>query len=438
MPVKKRSVTRRILVFLAVVAVIGGVATWGVLHVSKAATTTAIAPKADLPTTRVKRGRVTISVAARGELQGGNSETLVAPMAGVDTLTITKLREPGELVAAGDTVVEFDTTQQEYNLREAQADQAEAEQQVIQAQATRDSTQEETQQAYRQTQSDLKLAELEVRRNPLLPAIVARQNDLAVEAARNRLHQAEQDLINKKANAEAGIAIQDAALNKAKVTVTSNQKMIESMTLKAKSGGYVNILPNTFSAGIIFWGMQLLPFQLGDTARPGMAVAQIPDMKNWEVSANVGELDRGHLSQGQKVNVTVVALAGKSFAGHVKSIGGTAGNPWDRHFETRIGLDQPGPELRPGMTSNLVITVETLDNVIWVPSQALFDSDGRNFVYLETPRGFMPHDVTLIRRSESQAVLKGINEGEVVAMSNPDAQNKSGTQQQGAMNALQK
>lgn len=277
----KRRATKRILISLTLLALIGAGA-YAALHISKAAATT-IAAKPDLPTTRVKKGKVTITVSARGELQGGNSETLVAPMAGVDTLTITKLREPGELVAAGDTVIEFDTTQQEYNLREAQADQAEAEQQVIQAEATRDSTLEETQMAFLQAQSDLKSAELECRRNPLLPAIVAKQNDLAVDAAKNRLHQAQQDLINKKANAEAGIVIQQAALNKAKVTVASNQRIIESMTLKAKSGGYVNILPNTFSAGIIFWGMQLLPFQLGDTARPGMAVAQIPDMKNWEV-----------------------------------------------------------------------------------------------------------------------------------------------------------
>jgi HlyD family secretion protein len=432
----KRRALKRILVSLTLLAALGA-GTYAALHVSKAAATT-IAAKPDIPTTRVKKGQVTVTVSARGELQGGNSETLVAPMAGVDTLTITKLREPGELVAAGDTVIEFDTTQQEYNLREAQADQAEAEQQVIQAEATSESTQEETQMAYLQAQSDLKSAELECRRNPLLPAIVAKQNDLAVDAAKNHLHQAEQDLINKKANAVAGIDIQQAALNKAKVTVASNQKIIESMTLKAKTGGYVNVLPNTFSSGIIFWGMQLLPFQLGDTARPGMAVAQIPDMKNWEVSANVGELDRGHLSQGQKVNVTVVALAGKSFSGHVKNIGGTTGSQWDRHFEARIALDQPGPELRPGMTSNLVITVETIENATWVPSQALFDSDGRNFVYLQTPRGFMPHDVTLVRSSESQAVLKGVNEGDVVAMSNPDQQTKPAAQQQGAMGALQK
>ncbi len=56
----------------------------------------------------------------------------------------------------------------------------------------------------------------------------------------------------------------------------------------------------------------------------------------------------------------------------------------------------------------------------------------------QTPHGFMPHDVTLVRSSESQAVLKGVNEGDVVAMSNPDQQTKSATQQQGAMGALQK
>ena len=41
------------------------------------------------PTTRVKRGQVAIAVAARGELQGGNSEMLVAPMTGGDTMAIT-------------------------------------------------------------------------------------------------------------------------------------------------------------------------------------------------------------------------------------------------------------------------------------------------------------------------------------------------------------
>jgi hypothetical protein len=428
---KKRIIA---LLFTLIAIAAAGVAGWGALHASKAIATTS-SSGSEIPTTRVKRGRVTITVSARGELQGGNSEMLVAPMAGVDTMAIMSLRDPGELVNAGDVVVEFDTTQQEFNLREAQADQLEAEQQVIQAKATSEATQEEARYQLESTKSDLKLAQLEVRRNPLLAPILAKQNDLAVEAAQNRLHQAEQDMINKKANAEAGIAIQDAALNKAKVASQTAQRMIDSMTLKAKTTGYCNIQPNT--SGNIFWGAPLPALQIGDTVRAGMAVVQIPDMKNWEVSANIGELDQGHLSAGQKVSIAIVALAGKSYAGHVKTMGGTTGAPWDRHFEARIALDETGPDLRPGMSSNIVITSEVLDNVIWVPSQALFESDGRSFVYLQTPSGFTPRDVKLVRRSESQAVLTGLNEGDSVAMSNPTQQNnQAGKQQQGALKAL--
>ncbi len=423
---------RRLLVLAAVLAVLAAIA-WGAIRV--VARVTASTAGVELPTTRVKRGRVTISVAARGELQGGNSEMLTAPQVGGSSVAITYLREPGELVEAGDVVVELDTTQQEYNLREAEADLAEAEQQVIKAQADSQASDEETRYQVESTTADVKLAELEVRKNPLLAAIVARQNDLALDAARNRQHQAEQDFNNKKATTAAGIAIQQAVQNKAKVAMATAQSIIDSMTLKAKTSGYVNILQN--SGMILYWGMQLLPYQLGDNVNAGMAVAQIPDLKSWEVSANVGELDRGHLTAGQKVSVAVVALAGKSFAGHVKNIGGTVGSPWDRHFECRIALDQPSPQLRPGMTSNLVITVDTLDNVTWVPSQALFESDGRTFVYLKTASGFMPHDVTLVRRSESQVVLTGISEGDTVAMSNPDQQSKSAAAPPSAMKALQ-
>src|SRR5262249_1486697 len=152
------------------------------------------------------------------------------------------------------------------------------------------------------------------------------------------------------------------------------------------------------------------------------------------------ELDRGHLNPGQKVTVRVVALAGKEYVGRIKSLGGTSGPPWDRRFECRITLESGSPELRPGMSSNLVITVETLDKVLWVPFQALFESDGRSYVYRKTSNGFLPHDVKLVRRGESQVVLEGINENDLVAMSNPDQTSKPAApgQQNGAMKALQK
>jgi hypothetical protein len=426
----------RTILFAGLLAVLGALA-WGAMRLVKAAGTTA---SVEVPTTKVRRGRVSISVAARGELQGGNSEMIVVPPLGADSTAVTSLRSPGELVKQGDVVVEFDTTLQEYTLREAEADLAEADQQVIQAQATADSGDEQNRFAVLQAQSDVKMAELNVRSNPVLPAIQARENDIALEAARKRLRQAEQNLSNKNDSSVATVNMQKANQNKAQVTADMIRQIMDNMTVKAKSSGYVNLQPNTRGLMIYYVGMNFPSVQLGDTVYSGMPIAQILDLQNWEVSAHIGELDRGHLSEGQKVSVALVALPGKSFQGHVKTLGGTSGPPWNRVFDCRIGLDQASPEMRPGLTSNMVITTDTLENVTWIPSQALFENGGKTFVYQRTAQGFAPHDVTLVSRSESQAVLSGVKEGEVVAMSNPEQQNKAPAagQQNSAMKALQK
>jgi len=347
---------------------------------------------------------------------------LAAPMVGGSDMGITFLREPGELVHPGDDIVRLDTTEQEFKLREAEADLAEAEQHVIQSQADAEASEEEDRYQSLSAATQVKLAELDMRRNPLLASIAAKQNELALEAAKEHQRQLEEDISNRRSTGTAGIAIQEAARTKARAQAETARRNIASMTLRASTTGYVNVQQN--ATGVLFQGMQVPAFQLGDTVRAGMAVVQIPDLSSWEMVSTINELDRGHLAVGQKVDFTVVALPGKKFQGHVKIVGGTTGPSWDRRFDLRIAVDHPIPEFRPGMSTLMVITEEVLPNVLWVPSQALFETNGRAFVYQETPQGFVTHDVSLVRRGESQAVVTGIEEGQLVAMSNPDQQNK--------------
>jgi HlyD family secretion protein len=401
---------------------------WGGSRLMKAVSPASVST---LPVTRVKRGDVTITVTAKGELSGGHTEMLSAPMTGGGDMAITYLREPGEQIAAGDVVVKFDTTEQEYKLKEAEADLAEAEQQVIQTQADNSAKEEETRYSLLQAKTDVRTAELETRRNPILADIVARENTLALEAAKDHLRQLEHDAANRQATSAAAVAIQEASRNKAKVQAQTARQNIDNMVLKAKAGGYVNVMLNT-NCNFCMFGMLFPALQVGDTVNAGMVVAQIPDLRNWEVTASIGELDRGHLSVDQKVKVAIVALPGSSFSGVVKEIGGTIGAFWNRHFDCKISLEQVAPGMRPGMSSNIVITTGTLPNSLWVPSQALFESDSRTFVYLQTPSGFTPRDVKLVRRSESQVVLTGLQEGQKVALANPElehqtAQTKSGS-----------
>jgi hypothetical protein len=86
------------------------------------------------------------------------------------------------------------------------------------------------------------------------------------------------------------------------------------------------------------------------------------------------------------------------------------------------------------MSARILITTETLKNALWLPAQALFESDGRTFVYLRSGRSFAQKDVQLVRRSESKVVVTGLKEGDEVSLASPDQQ-EAGSKKGGAANA---
>jgi HlyD family secretion protein len=398
--------------------------------------------KVEVPVTHVRRGDVTLTVTAKGALQGGNSKMLLAPSTGNPQLTLTALRRSGEPVEKDEVIAEFDTTEELYKQREAEADLAEAGQAVLQATQESLAKEEELEYELIKARSDVKLAELETRRNPLLAGITAKQNDLTLADAKERLQRIEHDYPERKVAATASVAVQEAARKKAEIQAATARSNIEKMTLKAPAAGYVNIEKNT-NSNFFFAGMQFPLFQVGDQVRAGMAVAQIPDMDSWEATAQIAESDRGHLAVGQVAEVRVVALPGRVFRAKVVDLGGTTGPPWNRRFECKLSLLAAAPELRPGMSAEILISTDTLKNVLWVPAQAVFERGGQSFVYIAAVQGFQAREVKLVRRSESQVVVEGVKEGERVALANPEeresgAMGGSGGGSGGAMKAMGK
>lgn len=423
---------KKIIVLVIILGVLAA-AGWGGLRLYRAVNP----PETiSIPTAAVHRGDVSFDAYAKGELMGGNSEMLMVPMVAASSLVVTALRESGELVKEGDVVAQIDTTEQEFNLKEAEADMAEADQQVIQAQANAEAAAEDARLALIQARGELKQAELLNRANETKSRIEARQNEMSLEAARERLATLEKDLPDRIATAKAGIAIQMATQMKAKMVTEMARRNIQSMTLKAKTSGYVARQPNT--GGIMFYGTSVPTVQVGDTVRAGLPLVQIPDMRDWVVSARMSELDRAHIAVGQKAIITVVALPGRTFTGRVLDIGGVSGGAYDRYFQCRIAFDKPVPELRPGMSARAVITTEVMKNVLWIRSQALFDSGGRKFVYVKSGESFSPVDVKLVQRSESQAVIEGLKEGQLVALASPDQMKQQVTPASGALQAIPK
>jgi hypothetical protein len=77
--------------------------------------------------------------------------------------------------------------------------------------------------------------------------------------------------------------------------------------------------------------------------------------------------------------------------------------------------------LRPGLLADAEVIVENLDNVVYIPYQAVFDTTQGPVVYLWNGRSLEPHPVELGKRSESQVViLSGLQQGDQISLQSPD------------------
>ena len=61
-----------------------------------------------------------------------------------------------------------------------------------------------------------------------------------------------------------------------------------------------------------------------------------------------------------------------------------------------------------------------IPNALRVPRQAVFEKNGKTFVYLRRGDRFERRDVKVTNSTESRAALTGVEDGDVIALIDPD------------------
>lgn len=83
--------------------------------------------------------------------------------------------------------------------------------------------------------------------------------------------------------------------------------------------------------------------------------------------------------------------------------------------------DQMEVLLRPGLLADVEIIVEKIPNAIYIPSQAVFEKDGKLIAYVMQGSRFEERVLKPLKRSESTMVIsEGLEPGEVVALADPN------------------
>jgi HlyD family secretion protein len=408
------------------IATIYGLALVAAGSASACRQTTVLAGDAPIPTATVKEVDLQLKVFTKGALRTEQSRVISAPPIAGGTLQIIQLATAGAQVHAGDLVLEFDPSQQEYNLGQNKSDLLQAEQEIVKARADAAVQTAEDNTALLKAKYAVRRAELEVSKNELISQIDAQKNILALDEAKRALAQLEQDIRSHSASNEAALAISEEKRHKALLAMDQAERNIKNMRVTSPIDGLMVIHGNRDSTGGMFFGGMTLPdYHVGDQANPGSSIAEVIDSSHLEISAQVGETDRTNLKSGQQVDITIDALPGETFAGKVRTVGGaTAGEFWDdnsKHkFDVAVQLDRSDPRLRPGFEAKLSILGDHLTRAVSLPAEAIFDHDGKKIVYCDRGRGFEMQEVKVRALSEGRAILEGIPVGTVVALVNPE------------------
>ena len=316
-------------------------------------------------TDMVTEGTFTTTVEAKGQLKP-ISASVVSPS--VDGTVGSINVQAGQTVNEGDVLMTIKNDELDRNVAEAQRAVAAAQEDLSNAQKALAAAQ-----AAPTTDSDTSTAS------------GATADTSAVSGAQRNLASAQATL--EQANAKAA---------ERTVTAPSSGSIVE---LNAKVGA-------TVTGGVVMGE--------GDTSG-GKQCMQIADLSKMKVTVQVGEKDIAKITVGQSANVTYPAFPDIVSEGTVTAIASVAnsdsnyGGSGSVTFNVDILIEAPDARLKPGMTAEVSVVTEQLDDVVMVPTMALMTEDGENYyVNLATDsegKETRRVKVTVVTQNDNEAVI---------------------------------
>lgn len=140
--------------------------------------------------------------------------------------------------------------------------------------------------------------------------------------------------------------------------------------------------------------------------------------ENMLLSVNIDELDILSIQEGQKVTVTLDALEGQEFEGEITKINRTASNSGGVTKYTAEVTIPKSESMLAGMNASATIIIESKEDILTLPADAIQEHGDRSFVYTEEGEdGTLSGEVeveTGISDGTNVEITSGLTEGQTV------------------------
>ena len=231
------------------------------------------------------------------------------------------------------------------------------------------------------------------------------------------------------AEAQAAVNQAQGDLDTANATLAAAKTKAAQRTVVAPAAGSIVNLNAKVGASLSDIGSAAA----ASGGNSGAGLMQIADLSKMKVTVQVGEEDIAKVAVGQKAKVTFPAFSDIELAGTVTGIASVASadasgmsyapdGSASPTFAVDILIDAPDARLKPGMTAEVKLVNQQLDDVVMVPTMALLTDDGTSYYVnvLKDPETgeTKRHDVTVVAKNDDVAVIG--KPKDAAADSNPD------------------
>ncbi len=171
------------------------------------------------------------------------------------------------------------------------------------------------------------------------------------------------------------------------------------------------------------WWSESRRIREGGTVYERQVVFYIPDMELMQVEVKIHESEVKRIAAGQKAVIRVDAFANQSFTGTIKSVAQLSKSDGYfgggvKEYTTIVVLDEKATvALRPGMTAEVEILVDSMKGILAVPVQAVAEHRGKHFVYVQSKAGIERREVDIGATNNRMVVVRsGVATGDVVTL----------------------
>ncbi len=409
---------------------------------------------------RVKNGVFTHDVVERGEIESSSNVEVRSQVQSRSSgagggMAIIEIVPEGAVVAEGDFLVKLDDSSLRDELTQQQSVVNASDSLVIQSVATLETAkiakEEYEQGTFKQDEETLQSEAFVAEENLRRAQEYARHSEklasrgyvtqVQLEADKFAVKKAEADLAlantklmvirtytKKKMveQLEADIKIADAKLKADEKTNAIDrsklefiQSQIEKCIIKAPAGGQV-VYANE-SGGR---SGQDIVIQEGTVIRERQIIIRLPDPEKMQVKARINESRIDYVREGLPVVIRLDALPNAELHGTVRKVSdypmptGWFGSNV-KEYATYIQIDDPPPAMRPGMTAEVAIRTEQLENALQLPSQAVFERGGKHWCIVPDGPNLAARPIQIGATNDKVVVIKEGLQNDEVVLSNP-------------------